>query len=64
MVEQKKIKKKNEETEKIKKKLKKKNYEKKPVKILKKLIGSVRFRFYKFKIKKTKPNPNRKISNH
>jgi len=33
---------------------------KKPIKILKKPIGSVRFRFYKPKTKKTEPNPNKK----
>jgi hypothetical protein len=32
----------------------------KPIKILKKLAGSVRFQFYKPKTEKTKPNPNRK----
>jgi hypothetical protein len=46
--------------EKFKKLIKKTNCEKKPIKILKKLAGSVRFRFYKPKIKKTEPNPNRK----
>jgi hypothetical protein len=41
--------------------LKKPNREKKPIKpikILKKPIGSVRFWFYKYETKKTKPNPN------
>jgi hypothetical protein len=32
------------------------NREKKPFEILKKLAGSVRFQFYKPKIKKTEPN--------
>jgi len=32
----------------------------KPIKILKKPINSVRFRFYKLKTEKTEPNPNRK----
>jgi len=32
----------------------------KPIRILKKLTGSVRFRFYKPETEKTKPNPNRK----
>jgi len=45
--------------------MKKPNLEKKPIKpikILKKLTGSVRFRFYKLETKKnrTEPNPNRK----
>jgi hypothetical protein len=43
--------------------LKKSNREKnpiKPIKILKKLAGSVRFCFYKPKIEKTEPNQNRK----
>jgi hypothetical protein len=40
--------------------LKKPNREKKPIKILKKLAGSVRFWFYKPEIKKTEPNPNQK----
>jgi hypothetical protein len=39
--------------EKLKKLIKKTNCEKKSIKILKKLAGSVRFRFYKPKIKKT-----------
>jgi len=38
------------------KKLKKPNREKKQIKILKKLTGSVRFRFYKPKTEKTEPN--------
>jgi hypothetical protein len=32
----------------------------KPIKILKKLTGSVRFRFYKPETRKNEPNPNRK----
>jgi hypothetical protein len=40
--------------------LKKPNRKKKPIKILKKPAGSVRFRFYKPKTEKTEPNPNRK----
>jgi len=32
----------------------------KPIKILKKLTGSVQFWFYKPKTEKTEPNPNRK----
>jgi hypothetical protein len=32
----------------------------KPIKILKKLTGSVRFRFHKPETEKTEPNPNRK----
>jgi hypothetical protein len=33
---------------------------KKPIKILKNPVGSVRFRFYKQKTEKTEPNRNRK----
>jgi hypothetical protein len=55
---------KKQKIEKIRKKLlKKSNHEKKlikAIKILKKLTGSVQFRFYKPKTKKTEPNPNRK----
>jgi hypothetical protein len=36
------------------------NRETKTIKILKKLTGSVRFRFYKPETKRTEPNPNRK----
>jgi len=36
------------------------NHEKKPIRILKKLIGSVQFWFYKPETKKTEPNPNQK----
>jgi hypothetical protein len=46
-----------------KKKTEKKNREKKsskPIKIFKKPIGSVWFRFYKPRTEKAKPNPNRK----
>jgi hypothetical protein len=39
--------------------LKKPNHEKKPIKILKKPTGSVRFYFYKPETKKTEPNPNK-----
>jgi hypothetical protein len=39
--------------------LKKPNRKKKPIKFLKKPAGSVRFRFYKQKTKKTEPNRNR-----
>jgi len=45
------------------KKTKKSNHEKKPIKpikILKKLTGSVRFWLYKLETEKTKPNPNKK----
>jgi len=53
--------KKSRKQKKIKnKKLKKPNRKKKPIKILKKPAGSVRFRFYKPKTEKTEPNPNRK----
>jgi len=38
--------------------LKKLNSKTRLIKILKKLTGSVRFRFYKPKTEKTKPNPN------
>ena len=53
---------KNKKTEKTGKKYNQKNQtvKKKPIKILKKPTGSVRFWFYKPKTKKTKPNPNRK----
>jgi hypothetical protein len=40
--------------------LKKSNRKKKSIRILKKLTGSVWFRFYKSKTEKTKLNPNRK----
>jgi hypothetical protein len=36
------------------------NRKKKSIKILKKLVGSVRFRFYKSKTEKIEPNPNKK----
>jgi hypothetical protein len=42
------------------KKTKKLNCKKKLIKILKKLTGSVRFRFYKHKTEKTESNPNKK----
>jgi hypothetical protein len=49
--------KKTEKPRKPEKKFPKKlNREKKPIKILKKPVGSVRFRFYKSKTKKTKLN--------
>ena len=40
--------------------MKKLNSKKKPIKILKKPAGLVRFRFYKPKTEKTEPNPNQK----
>jgi len=46
-----------EKKENRKKNNRKNRIEKKPIKILKKPAGSVRFRFYK---QKTEPNPNRK----
>jgi len=48
--------KKKKETEKIKKKIEKNKLWKKPVKILKKLIGSVRFGFDFISLKPKKPN--------
>jgi len=42
------------------KKNRKNRTKKKPIKILKKSAGQVRFRFYKQKTEKTEPNPNRK----
>jgi len=40
----------------VKKITKKPNHEKKPIKILKKLTGSIKFWFYKPEIEKTEPN--------
>jgi hypothetical protein len=55
---------KNWKTEKTRKKITEKTepWKKpiKPIKILKKQAGSVRFRFYKSKTEKTEPNPNEK----
>jgi hypothetical protein len=51
---------KNWKIKKTEKKTKKLNCKKKLIKILKKLTGSVRFRFYKHKTEKTESNPNKK----
>jgi hypothetical protein len=52
-----------ENRKKIIKKTNRKKNPIKPIKILKKPAGSVRFRFYKQKTEKNELNPNRKLKN-